>query len=148
MWSFFYFQYGFRSSRSTADLLTVYLIELLALLTGLGLLELWHLIYGRLFTGFCVLVFFTNLNLLEFQVRYCVLFLLFSVIDTFEWFKIGSLHNNITVLEFFKAPFLVLYFFYYTLLNFLIMLFVILLSMLMLLLATLIVISDVICGNS
>ena len=59
-----------------------------------------------------------------------------------------SLHNNITVLEFFKAPFLVLYFFYYTLLTFLIMLFVILLSMLMLLLPTLIVIRDVICGNS
>ena len=37
------FQYGFRSSRSTADLLTVYLIELLGLLTGLRLLELWHL---------------------------------------------------------------------------------------------------------
>ena len=31
------FQFGFRSSRSTADLLTVYLIELPALLTGLGL---------------------------------------------------------------------------------------------------------------
>ena len=35
------FQYGFRSSQSTADLLTVdLLIELLGLLTGLGLLEL------------------------------------------------------------------------------------------------------------
>ena len=34
------FQYGFRSSRSTADLLTMYLLELLGLLTVLGLLEL------------------------------------------------------------------------------------------------------------
>ena len=34
------FQYGFRSSRSTADLQQLYLIELLGLLTGLGLLEL------------------------------------------------------------------------------------------------------------
>ena len=35
------FQYGFKSSRSTADLLTVVcLIELLGLLTRLGLLEL------------------------------------------------------------------------------------------------------------
>ena len=34
------FQYGFRSSQSTADLLTVVLIELLGLLTDLGLLEL------------------------------------------------------------------------------------------------------------
>ena len=56
-----------------------YLIELLGLLTGLGLLELWHLIYPRLLTGFGMLVFFTNLNLMEFQVRYFTLFLLFSV---------------------------------------------------------------------
>ena len=34
------FQYGFRSSLSTADLLTVCLTELLGLLTGLGLLQL------------------------------------------------------------------------------------------------------------
>ena len=33
-------QYGFRSSRSTADLLRVYLIELLRLLIALGLLKL------------------------------------------------------------------------------------------------------------
>ena len=38
------------------------------LLTGLGLLELWHLIYPRLSTGFGMLVFFTNLSLTEFQV--------------------------------------------------------------------------------
>ena len=33
-------QYGSRSSQSTANLLTVYLIELVGLVTGLGLLEL------------------------------------------------------------------------------------------------------------
>ena len=32
--------YGSRSSQSTANLLTVYLIELVGLVTGLGLLEL------------------------------------------------------------------------------------------------------------
>ena len=45
------FQYGLRSSQSTADLLTAdqsYRIQLLGLLTDLGLLELWHLIYPRL----------------------------------------------------------------------------------------------------
>ena len=36
--------------------LQVYLIELLGLLTGLGLLELWHLVYPRLLTGFGMLV--------------------------------------------------------------------------------------------
>ena len=41
----------------------LYLIELLGLLTGLGLLELWHLIYPRLLTALGMLVFFTNLSL-------------------------------------------------------------------------------------
>ena len=41
----------------------LYLIELLGLLTVLGLLELWHLIYPRLLTGFGMLVVFTNLSL-------------------------------------------------------------------------------------
>ena len=41
-------QYGFRSSRSTADLLTVATVELRGLLTSLGLLQLKHLIYSRL----------------------------------------------------------------------------------------------------
>ena len=63
-------QYGFRSSRSTTDLLTVLSDRVvrafnrsgaLGLLTGLGLLELWHLIYPRLLTGFGRLVYFTNL---------------------------------------------------------------------------------------
>ena len=59
--------------------LQLYLTEFLG-----GLLELWHLIYPRLLTGFGMLVFFTNLSLMEFQVRYLALFLLFSVIDGFE----------------------------------------------------------------
>ena len=37
-----------------------------------------------------MLVFFTNLSLMEFQVRYLALFLLFSVIDGFEWFWMAS----------------------------------------------------------
>ena len=35
----------------------LHLTELLGLLTGLGLLRLWHLIYPRLLTGFGMLVF-------------------------------------------------------------------------------------------
>ena len=96
----------------------MYLIELLGLLTDLGLLELWHLIYPRLLTGFGMQVFFTNLSLMEFQVRYLALFLLFSVIDGFEWFWMESLHKNIKLmLEFLKAPFLVLYVLYYQLMT-------------------------------
>ena len=94
----------------------LYLVELLGFLTGLGLFELWHLIYPRLLTGFGMLVFFTNLSLMEFQVRYLALFLLFLVIDDFEWFWMESLHKNIQLMsEFLKALFLVLHFSYYIL---------------------------------
>ena len=119
----------------------LYLIELLGLLTGLGLLELWHLIFPRLLTGFDMLVFFTNLSLMEFQVRYLALFLLFSVIDDFEWFWMESLQKNIQLMwEFFQAPSLVVHFSYYTSMTFLMMLSVILPSMLMILLSILSVI--------
>ena len=46
----------------------LYLIELWELLTALGLLGLWHLIHLRLVTGFGLLVFFTNLSLMGFQI--------------------------------------------------------------------------------
>ena len=55
--------------------LQLYLIELLGLLRGLGLLELLHLIYPRLLIEFGMLVFFTDLSLMEFQVRYLALIL-------------------------------------------------------------------------
>ena len=79
-----------------------------------------------------MLVFFTDLSLMEFQVRYLALFLLFSVIDGFEWFWMGSLHKNIPLmLEFFKAPFVALHFSYCALMTLMMMLSVILQSMMM-----------------
>ena len=143
------FQYGFRSSRSTPGLRAVVSDRNARLLTGLGLLELQLLIYPRFLTGFDMLVFFTNLRLMEFQCRYLALFLLFSVIDGFEWFWMESLHKNIQLmLEFLKASFLVLHFSYYTLMTFLMMLSVILLSVLTILLSILSVIRHLICGNN
>ena len=66
--------------------------------------------YLRLLTGFDMLVFFAN-RLMDFRVRYLALFFLFSVIDGFEWFLMESLHKNIQLmLEFVKAPFLLLHF--------------------------------------
>ena len=57
-----------------------------------------------------MLVFFTNLHFKEFLVRYCALCRLFSVIDDFEWFWMGSFHKRIQlILEFLKAPFLALH---------------------------------------
>ena len=107
------------------------------------------MIYPRHLTGFGMLVFFTNLSLMGFPVRYLALFLLFSVIVGFKWFWMESLHSNIQLmLEFLKVPFLVLDFSYYTLMTFLIMLSVILISMLMILLSILGVIRHLICDNN
>ena len=74
---------------------------------------------------------------------------LFSVIVDFKWLWMESLHKNIhLMLEFLKAPFLVLHFSYYTLMTFLIMLLVILLSILMILRSILSGIRHLICGSS
>ena len=138
------FQYGFRSSRSNANLLTVVSDRIARAFNRSGLLELWHFIYPRLLTGFGMLVFFTN-----FQIRYLALFLLISVINDFEWFWMGSLHKNIQIMrEFLKAPFSVLHFSYYALMIFLTMLSLILLSMLMMLFSILSVIGHLICDNN
>ena len=81
--------------------------------------------------------------------RYLALFLLFSVIDRFQWFWMRSFHKNIQLmLEFLKGPFLVLHCSYYTLIAFLMMLSVILLSMLMILPSILSVIRHLTCGNN
>ena len=51
------FQHGFRSSRSTTDLLTVVSDRIARAFNMSGLLELQHLIYPKLLTGFGMLVF-------------------------------------------------------------------------------------------
>ena len=53
-------QYGFRSSRSTAGLLTVVSDRIARALNKSRLLKLWHVIYPRLLAGFSILVFFTD----------------------------------------------------------------------------------------
>ena len=106
------------------------------------------MIYPRLSARFDMLVFFTNVSLMVFRVRYLTLFCFLSVIEGPEWFWMGSLHKNIPLMmEFLKAPFLVLHFFYYTLMTFLMLLFVILLSMLMIPLSSLGAIRRLICGK-
>ena len=57
-------------------------------------------------TGFGMLDFFTNLSLMEFQVRCLALFHLFSVIGGFRWFWMRSFDkNNQLILQFLKASF-------------------------------------------
>ena len=95
------------------------------------------------------MVYFTNLGLVEFQVRYLALFLLLSVVDGFEWFWMESLHRSIQlVLKFLKSPFLVLHFSCCILMIFLMVLSVVLVSMLMILLSIVGVIKHLIYGGS
>ena len=103
------FQYGFRSFRSTADLLTVVSDRIPRLLAGLGLLKLQHLIYPRLLIEFGMLVFFTKLDLMKFQARYLTLFLLFSVIRDFRR-RGKSSEEYLVNAGVLKGPLLVLHF--------------------------------------
>ena len=80
------FRYGFRSSQSTVDLLTVVSDRIARAFNRFGATQAVALIYRRLSTEFGMLAFFTNLGLMEFKVKYLALFLLFSVIDNLEWF--------------------------------------------------------------
>ena len=80
------FQYGFRSSRSTMDLLTVAPDRIARAFNRSGATRAVALDISRHSTEFGMLVFFTNVSLMEFQVRYLALFLLFSVIGGFGSF--------------------------------------------------------------
>ena len=62
------FQYGFRSSQSPADLLTV-VSDRIARAFNNSEAQYIHLIYPRLSTEFGMVVFFTNSGFMEFQVR-------------------------------------------------------------------------------
>ena len=79
----------------------LYLIELLGLLTGLGLLKLWHLIYPRPKAFDRV----WHAGLLHKRKYYGIsdlnlaLLLLFSVIDGFEWFRMEGLHKNVQLMQ-------------------------------------------------
>ena len=124
------FQYGFKSSRSTADLLKVVSDRIARAFKRSGA------------TRAVALDIFKNLV----RVRHGDLLniCIFSVIDGFGRFWVGSLHKNIQLMLYFlKVLFLVLHLSCYTLITFL-MLSVILLSMLTILLSTLSVIRHLI----
>ena len=83
------FQYGFRSSRSTADLLTTVSDRIARTFNRSGATQAVALDISKAFDR----VWHAHLLLL--QVRYLTLFLLFLIIDSFEWFWMVSLHKNI-----------------------------------------------------
>ena len=96
------------------------------------LVHLQHLIYPRLLTEFGMLVFFTNLSLIEFWINYLTLvfFQAQKSSSSSEW-------EVVTSMKFLNIPLLVLHFSCYTLMAFLMFVSVILLSMLVILLYTL-----------
>ena len=111
------FKYGFRSSRSAADLLTVVSDRIARAFNKSGATRAVALDISKLLTGFSMVVFRTNLSLIKFQVR-CLVVFFFLVIDGFVWFWMESLYKNILLmLEFLKAPFFVLHFSCYTLMT-------------------------------
>ena len=72
---------------------------------------------------------------MEFRIRYFALSSLFSVIESFKWFWMGSLHENIQfMLEFLNTPFLILHFSKYTMMTFLMINSLIVLTMLVIVL--------------
>ena len=128
MWPFFDFQYGFRSSRSTVDLLTVVSDRTANAFDRVWRAGLLHKLKSNLRISGPISSFLRNRRLRV-------------VLDGIPQMNIQSM------LEFLKAPLLVLHFHYYKLITFLMMLFVTLLSMLMILLSILSVIRHLIWGN-
>ena len=78
------FKYRLRSSQSTAKLLAVVSDRIAWAFKSSQATQAVALDISKAFGRFDMLVFFTNLSLLEFQLRYLTSFLLFSVKDTFR----------------------------------------------------------------
>ena len=137
------FQYGFRSSQSNADLLTVASDRIIRVFNRSGATRAIALDISKAFERVW------HAGLLHKLTSYRISGQIFqALIGCFGWFWMRNLKKNIQLmLALFKGPFLVLCFFYYTMITFLI-LSVILLSMLMILLSTQNVIKHLICGNN
>ena len=143
------FQYGFRSSRSIADLLIVVSDRIVGALNRSGATKAVALDISKLFVRVWHAGVLHKLKSYGISGQILGLFLLFSVIGSFEWFWMLNLHKKIQLmLEFLKTPSLLLHFSYYTLMIFLMMLTMILLSMLMILLSILSMIRHLICGTT
>ena len=143
------FQYGFRYSRSTADLPTVVSDRITRVFNRSGATQGVTLDISKAFDRVWHAGPLHKLKSYGVSGQIFGLFLLFSVIDNLKWFLMESLHKNIQLmLELLMTPFLVQHFSCYILMTFLTMFSVILLSMLMILLSILSVIRHLICGNN
>ena len=134
------FQYDFRSSRSTVDLLTVVSDRIARAFNRSGATRAVALDISKAFdrVWHAGLLHKLKSDGISGQI-FCL----------FGWFCMGNRHKNIQLmLKFLKDPFSVLHFSYSMLMTFLMMLSAILVSILMILLSTLNVIRHLICGNN
>ena len=143
------FQYGFRSSQSTADLLTVAYDKIARTFNRSGATRAVALDISKAFDRVWHVGLLHKLN------SYGISGQIFGLISSFlsnRQLRVvldgESLHKNIQLMQEFKATFLVLHFSYYTLMTFLMMLSIRLQSTLMILLSILSVIRHLICGNN
>ena len=144
------FQYGFRSSQSSADLLTVISDRIARAFNRSGATRAVTLDISKAFDRVW------HAGLLHKLRSYGISGQIFGLISSFLsnrqlWVVLDGkyLHKNILLmLVFLKGLFLVLHFSYYILMTFLMMLSVILLSMLMILHSTINVIRHLICDNN
>ena len=143
------FKYGFRSSRSAVDLLTVVSDRIARTFNRSGATRAVALDISKAFDRVWQAGLLHKLKSYGISGQIFSLISFFSVIDDFEWFWMENLYKNIQLmLEFLKSLFLVLYFFCCILMTFLTMLSVILLSMLIILLSILSMIRHLICGSN
>ena len=117
------FQYGFRSSQSTAELLTVVSDRIARAFNSSGASRAVALDISKAFDRVWQNGFLHKVKSYGILCQTFGLFLLFSVIGSLKWFWMGSLLENILLmLDFLKAPFFDLHFSCYTLMTFLMML--------------------------
>ena len=89
------FQYGFRSSRSTADLLTVVSDRIARAFNRSRATRAVALDISKAFNRVWQAGLLQKLSLTEFQFRCLALFLFFSVIGGLGWFWMENLQKNI-----------------------------------------------------
>ena len=100
------FQYGFRSSRSNADLLTVPSDKIARAFGRSRASPAVALDISKDFDMVCRAGLLHKRKSYGISGKILALFHFFSVIDDFRWFRMGSLHNNIQLmLGFLKSPF-------------------------------------------
>ena len=144
------FQYGFRYSRSTADLPTVVSDRITRVFNRSGATQGVTLDISKAFDRVWHAGPLHKLKSYGVSGQIFGLFLLFSVIDDLKWFLMESLHKNIQLmLEFLRTSFLVLHFSCtFDNINDLSDDVICNIAMLMILLSILSVIRHLICGNN